>query len=493
MFYLFMLIVGPGWCNTLDSLKKARPVTNHEKIKTYTELAWEYGYVNLDSAFHWGLRANKLIHKKTSEVLASRNFHVLGALYALRGDYENSVTWFHKAYVLRKAGKNKQKLLETIINYAYTCEGLGDIKRMHPLSLEAEKLCIDIGKENSQEYLSVLCQLNTINLKLKRLDKATAYLQRAVDVVEKSGNEYNMAMIYQNFGTFYLKIFEFKKASTYLEKALPLIEKTGDKSWLNDIHFNLAVVYAESGDLDKAEKIYIDCYNYEMNKPAANQDYYAKSFAAKNLAYVVIKKQQWQKGLKLLQESILYARKAGASELLADRYMSVSEVLENLRKYPEALAYRKQYEEIKDSLFGIETAKQLNELSEKFDAEKKEKKILLLKKRNTEIKLKQLQSKRDLSEEKARSARQTILFIVLFGFVLLIAGFIYYSLVQKRKAHSLLESKNREIKAQHELLEEKQKEIIDSINYARRIQQSLLPSNKYIGKSLKKLNKITDN
>lgn len=36
--------------------------------------------------------------------------------------------------------------------------------------------------------------------------------------------------------------------------------------------------------------------------------------------------------------------------------------------------------------------------------------------------------------------------------------------------------------------EEKQKEILDSIHYAKRIQQSLMPTGKYIDKQLRKLN-----
>lgn len=36
-------------------------------------------------------------------------------------------------------------------------------------------------------------------------------------------------------------------------------------------------------------------------------------------------------------------------------------------------------------------------------------------------------------------------------------------------------------------VEEKQKEILDSIRYAKRIQQSLLPTEKYIDKKLKEL------
>ena len=43
-----------------------------------------------------------------------------------------------------------------------------------------------------------------------------------------------------------------------------------------------------------------------------------------------------------------------------------------------------------------------------------------------------------------------------------------------------------ELEYKHQIIEEKQKEIIDSIKYAKRIQQSLMPTEKYIEKSLLK-------
>ena len=46
------------------------------------------------------------------------------------------------------------------------------------------------------------------------------------------------------------------------------------------------------------------------------------------------------------------------------------------------------------------------------------------------------------------------------------------------------------IESQKEIVEEKQREVLDSIRYAKRIQLSLLPTEKYIIKSLKRLNKI---
>ncbi|HYG50208.1 MAG TPA: hypothetical protein VD905_04860, partial [Flavobacteriales bacterium] len=52
------------------------------------------------------------------------------------------------------------------------------------------------------------------------------------------------------------------------------------------------------------------------------------------------------------------------------------------------------------------------------------------------------------------------------------------------------EQQSREIELEKQLVEEKNKEILDSIHYSKRIQQALLPSEKYIERNLKRLNKF---
>lgn len=55
------------------------------------------------------------------------------------------------------------------------------------------------------------------------------------------------------------------------------------------------------------------------------------------------------------------------------------------------------------------------------------------------------------------------------GIVLVLAGILYWSYSQKKKS-------NKEITLQKEIIEQKNTEIVDSINYAKRIQDSMLPS-----------------
>jgi hypothetical protein len=72
-----------------------------------------------------------------------------------------------------------------------------------------------------------------------------------------------------------------------------------------------------------------------------------------------------------------------------------------------------------------------------------------------------------------------LLGIIVLGFVLVI---LYRNNVLKQKTNKNLEAFNKEINHQKELVEVKNKEITDSINYAKRIQQSILTSDNYFKK-----------
>ena len=100
-----------------------------------------------------------------------------------------------------------------------------------------------------------------------------------------------------------------------------------------------------------------------------------------------------------------------------------------------------------------------------------------------------------IESEKQAQKNSFIRNLLLFGIlsILLILVFVFRSYRIKNKSNILLEQKNTEIAMQKEIVEEKQKEIIDSIHYAKRIQQSLLPTEKYIEKTLIRLNKNKNN
>ncbi|HWY12037.1 MAG TPA: hypothetical protein VN026_11970, partial [Bacteroidia bacterium] len=151
-------------------------------------------------------------------------------------------------------------------------------------------------------------------------------------------------------------------------------------------------------------------------------------------------------------------------------YQNLADVYAKTDRYKEAYLNNVKFKKLTDSIFNIDNSKQLSDLKTKYEVEKKE----------TELK-----AKADAQQEinNAEEGRQrVIIFIIagLFVLVLVCGIFMFNRFKETRKQKNIIEE-------QKELVEEKQKEILSSIYYAKRIQDALLPADKYIERKLNRL------
>jgi hypothetical protein len=151
------------------------------------------------------------------------------------------------------------------------------------------------------------------------------------------------------------------------------------------------------------------------------------------------------------------------SRTLIITYWLLTEEYSKLKDYKNELKYYKKYKAANDS---SDVQGQNSELSRK-DLRNEFDKIHLADsiKSVEEIKLKDLKI----------SAKNTQGYFLIFILLLTIV------------ALSLIYSRFQLTKKQKVIIEQKNKEITDSINYAKKIQQSILPTEKYLDKEIKRL------
>jgi hypothetical protein len=89
-------------------------------------------------------------------------------------------------------------------------------------------------------------------------------------------------------------------------------------------------------------------------------------------------------------------------------------------------------------------------------------------------------------EEKVRHEAEIKQQKLILYFVSLAAVLVLTLFILSVRAYRQKQKANRIIVEQKELVEQKNKEVMDSINYARRIQKSLFPTEKYLERNLKK-------
>ena len=118
--------------------------------------------------------------------------------------------------------------------------------------------------------------------------------------------------------------------------------------------------------------------------------------------------------------------------------------------------------------------KEIEIKSQKTENEKKEQEL----KRNAEQKKFQ---QVEINQQKFMKNLIIMSLAIVFGFLI----FVFISLQKNKKASKIISLQKEEVEKQKHLVEEKHNEIRDSINYAERIQRSLLANNDLLNKNLK--------
>lgn len=308
-------------------------------------------------------------------------------------------------------------------------------------------------------------------------DKAIAYYKKSLDIHKKTGNVRRMASALDNIGLAYSNKGDLKSAIVYQKNALSLLEKTTDSMTIAESYLNLGTTYERMEQYDTA-KIYVE-KAYRLNKKIN----YAIGLcnAASQLGAVEFFRKNYDAALPYLNEGFDLANEL---ELLPQLH-KVSEYMyrcyEAMHDYPNTIKYLKIYSDVNGKLYTADNTKAQKELAEKYETDKKQKENELLKK-NNEI------SQSKLSQEK--TTRYAL--IIGIALVLLLTGFVFFRFNEKKRDNKLLNEKNvaiefqnEQIQEQHRNIEEKNREITDSIQYAKRIQFSVLPSEKLLKSYLK--------
>jgi len=255
-------------------------------------------------------------------------------------------------------------------------------------------------------------------------------------------------------GEIYIIKKEYKKALNALFKALQMRTELGDKNGISILLLNIGRLYKNIKDYHNAEK------------------------------YIL--------------QSLAISSEINYMEIMAGNYSLLSSIYAEKTNYKNAYHYLLLLKNINDSIYNNENTKQILEIKTKYETEKKEKEIELLNK---------VKITNDLAfNEKIKKQRTIIIsFIIVF---LLVTGFsvVLFRLYQhKRNANLLLDIKKIEITRQRDHLELLNKELLhqkeeivsqrneiekknthitDSIRYAKRIQQAILPSKELVDKLL---------
>ncbi|MCF6366282.1 MAG: tetratricopeptide repeat protein [Bacteroidales bacterium] len=521
--------------NPVDSLKTVLETTQIDtvKVNTLCELANMMRGRDNEQAKNYAEQALTLSLKIDYKKGTADVYKTLGIIHFMFGDVENAYKASYNSRDTYEIIGDKKGIAACYVNIGIFNRNTGKIKE----SEESYRKALEIYEEIKDKEGIAKTNLNLGNnfRQQGNFKSALEFYLRSLKFFEEIDDKNNTAQLYQNIGIVYDEQNESEKAIENFNKALQIFNDIENIKGIADVNNNLGNFYAEKKEFDLSNDYYLKALKLfeEMGYfPMIARLYYnlgdinnkkkeynsAKEYFDKSVE--IYESMNHAPGLALCynglgeyyyyqsnyEKAIEYLLKAKEISEKTDINTSIEAVEWLSLNYAKTGDYKKAYENhvlfkaLNDSIFNENNEKEITELRMQYDFEQEEK-IRKEKERIEKEKNEAIQKEKD---KKDFVVKLGLSLLVLF--MLLIAVISIFSYRRKVKANKLLEAQkqeiesqkveleqsNEEIMAQRDEIEEKniliteqrdialkqKQEITDSIQYAQRIQDAILPDKK---------------
>ncbi|MFZ5553816.1 MAG: tetratricopeptide repeat protein [Bacteroidota bacterium] len=304
--------------------------------------------------------------------------------------------------------------------------------------------------------------------------KSKEYFTKVVKEVEKTDDLLSMAKAYNNLGIAYKNLGEIDKAEEYYRQALLIFEQEKFEKGIVSCYANIGVIYF----LRKDNKEALVWSQKVIDRAIRSENKFAEAVGRINHAEALVAENKYNEAITNYLKADQLAKETNNLMQQRDAMGGAYKLFALMGKYKEAFESLSRYIELKETLFSEETNQKLALSQKNYEMLKAEKELELSRK-NEEITKKEneiLKKNNEIEEQELHRTRILFVFVSLLCVAGIIMAIVMMKRFREKKRANLLLSEQKE-KIQHQ-----KKEITDSINYARRIQEAMLPGNEMFSK-----------
>lgn len=424
----------------------------------------------------------------------AKTYIIIGVVYSEQSDFTQAMEFYQKAQKIYELLNDKAGMAKSYSMLGIVSTDKGDYPKATEYYLKSLKINEALGDKKS--LLNCYTNLGEVHNKQYNYTEALEYYQLALNIANELKQKRGILVCFNGIGNVYMKLggeskvkgndsvasVNYDKAIVNYNKVLAILEETGDKKSKAVCYNNIGWIYKDQENYTKGVEYFLKALN-QFEALGAKVEI---SVVSANIADLDNKLSKFNEAINYAEKSLEIAKEIGSLENQRFAHEKLFASYKGLGKFKEALINHERYTKLNDSIYNNERDKQVKEMESKYQNEKKKKEIELLNKNKA---LQQTEIKQQRTQKYA--------FVGGFILMLILAVVILRSYREKKKANILLESqkkvieeknedlnqKNHEISSQKDAIE-KQKEHIelihedltDSIRYAERIQNAVLPS-----------------
>lgn len=450
----------------VDSLTKIvnSNVSDSIKIMTLSDLNWIYAVSNPKRSKDYAIQEIQLSYK-ASPLLKAQAYNDMAISFYRLTINDSSLFYNKKAYEIRKASGRKDLMASSLSKIAVIYTDLGNFTQALISDLEALSI---YEQKNDEAKLSLLYNnISQLYEKLNRLDKQIYYCEKSLALCKKLNNEYGEANCLANLAGCYFKKGKTIEAFKMMDTVISIYIKVEDSLSLSSAYNNLGYMNRLIGNIKEGKYYYLKAIS--ICKSLNNKQ--SLLLFSHNLSSIYLKEKNYLEAERTSKEVLALTSPDNLEQLLLT-YRLLATIYPYLNKPKEAQEYIERFSDLKDSVFSKENASSMARLQTLFETEKQE------------LTIQNLEKDKTLQATQIKKRNTTILAVTIgLGLSILLIFAVYRSYRIKQKANNIIteqkdkvESQRDELKFQNQIIEEKNKEITDSIIYAKRIQDAILPS-----------------
>lgn len=239
---------------------------------------------------------------------------------------------------------------------------------------KALEMC-DTIKNTYEDRKFIYLHLGYIYTYLNDSAKRLEYQLKGLQLAKNAKNKEDRAIFYNQIGITYFEMKQYDSALEYYNKALSVCEEMNKTEWIRATKISIAAIYRDSGDTQKSENILLELL--AESRKSADKLLLSQNLNIIGKSYFLMK--QYKKAERHYNEALQIVQSLNSKTMLRVVYENLSDLYYAMGKFREAIDFYKKNIGLRDEISNREKQRQIAEIQEKYEAEKREMEIGFLK------------------------------------------------------------------------------------------------------------------
>ncbi len=428
-------------------------VTYCETGKTHYDLD---EYEEAVAAFQ---KAVNLAQKHQDIPKQSESLYHLGQAYRLNNNYPKALENYFAISELDSTLVPDKIKADSYSRIGGIYQNLGKLDDSYNYQVKALQIFED--SKDSVGISRIYYNLGTLFYYQEQLEESLKFYLKCKEICDNLKTERQIYACLEALGSVYSKLKDHEKSSNYTQQSYELAKKINYKTGIAYALGNMATDKKKKGDKAKkanltqgAHQYYLEAekqYLESIQLKEELQDIWGLIGVMDLLSSLYQSMNEHEKALAITQKTEVLTQQINSKVRLMEVYNSYTNIYRKMNNHSLALEYLDKYIAVKDSVMNDKIAEEMGQSKNRYEIEKKESEIVLLKKEN------------ELFEtNKEIQKLQKYIFSIIAIFFMIVCYVIYSRLNFQKTTNTLLEDKNKEIKIQNLELHHAQDQLMES-------------------------------